>query len=123
MVKLTAAGPGHPADPRRPGHPYERARTGRQHAINRVAKLNAVTVVRGAAPAEAEFAGRRARCLIAQFGLNGQGSSPANIDFRPSAAPAKSNGAISPSEALAAAAAYRPFDRRKKSALRFVELA
>jgi hypothetical protein len=41
-----------------------------------VAKLQAVTVVRGVAPAEAEFADRRARFLIAQFGLGDRAGNP-----------------------------------------------
>lgn len=98
---------------------------GREHAIDRVSKLEAVTVARGAAPTEAEFAARRARFLTAQFGLGDHSSALAIVDFRASALPRKSAATTSPAEARAAAAAYRnqPGERRSKAALRFVELA
>jgi hypothetical protein len=98
---------------------------GREHAIDRVSKLEAVTVARGAAPTEAEFAARRARFLTDQFGLCDHSPVPANIDFRPCAPPKKTDATTSPGDASAAAAAYRaqPGERRRKSALRFVELA
>jgi len=125
MCKGRAARPGSLVDSRGRPRPYEQIFNGRGHAIDRVAKLKAVTVVRGAAPSEAEFAARRARFLIAQFGLSNHGSASANIDFPPSAPLVKADAATPPGDPLAAASAYRhiPFDRRSTSALRFVELA
>jgi hypothetical protein len=125
MVRITAAGSRQPVNSRRARQAYGSAPTGRQHAIDRVAKLGAVTVVRGAAPSEAEFAARRACSLIAQFGLGDHGCSPAKIAFRPSPPLAKPDAVTSPSSVLAAASAYRrtTFDRRSTSALRFVETA
>jgi hypothetical protein len=84
----------------------------RGHAIDRVDKLRAVTVMRGAAPAEASFAERQADVLITQFGL-GEPTS-AGTDPEPQA--------VSP---VTVAAAYRQpeGDRRSKSALRFVDFA
>ncbi len=98
---------------------------GREHAIARVSKLEAVTVVRGAAPTEAEFAARRARLLTAQLRLGDRSSASASHDSQPSALPAKAEVATSPEDALAAAAAYRDQtgERRREFALRFVEWA
>jgi hypothetical protein len=125
MFKVTAASPGSPVVSGLRQHRYKGALIGREHAIDRVAKLGAVTVVRGAAPAEAEFAGRRARVLIAQFGLGDHGPASAGVGSCPSASFAPAAVARSSEDAFAAAVAYRhtPFDRRNKSALRFVELA
>ena len=68
----------------------------REHAIERVGKLQAVTVARGATAAEAAVAAERAARLIARFGL------------RPP-----------PARALAYATAART-DRRSSRSLRFV---
>ncbi len=102
-----------------------RGPVGRDHAIDRLSKLEAVTVVRVAAPTEAEFAARRARLLTAQFRLGDHSSVSANIDFQPSALPVRADLATASGGALAAAAAYRDQsgERRRKSALRFVEWA
>jgi hypothetical protein len=68
----------------------------REQAIERIGKLQAVTVARGATAAEAAAAAERAARLIARFGL------------RPT-----------PARASAYATAARP-DRRSSRSLRFV---
>jgi hypothetical protein len=79
----------------------------REQAIERVRKLRAVTVERGATEAEAAVAASRAARLVARFGLQ---SPPA-----PEPAPA-------PAWAHAYAAAGRR-DRRSARSLRFVGFA
>ena len=68
----------------------------REQAVERVGKLRAVTVPRGATPAEAAVAAERAARLIVRFGLQ-----------------------PSPARARAYAAAART-DRRSSRSLRFV---
>jgi hypothetical protein len=72
----------------------------REQAIERVRKLQAVTVQRGATKFEAASAAERAARLVARFGL------------RQPAAPA-----LAPARAYAAAARH---DRRSSRSLRFV---
>jgi hypothetical protein len=73
----------------------------REQAVERVGKLRAVTVPRGATPAEAAAAAERAARLIVRFGLQ---PSPARARARAYAAAART-------------------DRRSPRSLRFVERA
>lgn len=102
---------------------YDGAPIGLEHAIDRVAKLQAITELRGAAPSEAEFASRRAQALSARFGLAERGFGHAQNEPAPSTALVPVEAPPSPQDVLAAAAAYRNLSRyrRSKSALRFLE--
>jgi hypothetical protein len=104
--------------------PARQGMVGRERAIYRIWKLEAVTVGRGAAPAEAEFAARRARLLATQFSLDDDGSAAVRIDLGAPAPRVKAGLVDAPRNENAAAAAYRtqPHDRRR-SAFRCVELA
>jgi hypothetical protein len=112
MLEVTTAGSIRETDAAGRSIPSSVLSLAREHAVDRVDKLRAVTVVRGAAPAEANFAGRQAELLIAQFGLGDQET--ASTDLAP----------LSPGQ-IAVAAAYRQpeSDRRSQSALRFVDFA
>ncbi len=113
MLEVTTAGSTPAIDAASRSVPPSVVGSAREHAIDRVDKLRAVTVTRGAAPAEADFAERQADVLITQFGL-GEPTSAGSTDLEPQA--------VSP---VTVAAAYRQpeGDRRSKSALRFVDFA
>jgi hypothetical protein len=125
MFRARTARPDSPVGSRDRPHLYDGALIGVEHAIDRVAKLEAITELRGAAPSEAEFASRRAQALSARFGLAEHGFGPAYDESGSSTALVPAEGSPSPQDVLAAAAAYRNLSRyrRSKSALRFMENA
>jgi hypothetical protein len=98
---------------------------------DRISKLEEITVAHGAAPSEAEFAARRARFLKEQLALGDHRLVPATINFRrtvssPSAGssvPTTVPPASANAPAVMAAYSARRGERRRKSALRFVEIA
>lgn len=123
MFRARTARPDAPVGSRERPYLYDGAGIGLDHAIARVAKLQAITELRGAAPSEAEFASRRAQALSARFGLADHGFRPAYCEPGSSTALVSVGASPSPQDVLAAAAAYRNLSRyrRRKSALRFLE--
>jgi hypothetical protein len=105
--------------------------TGRARTADRISKLEAITVANGASPSEAEFAARHARFLRTQLTLGDRRSGTTTITFRsgvnpgPTGSPAPGTAPARSVNAPAVVAAYgaRRGERRRKAALRFVELA
>jgi hypothetical protein len=125
MSRARTARPDSPVPSRDRPYLYDGAPIGRERAIDRVAKLEAITESRGAAPSEAEFASRRAQALNARFGLADHGVGPGRKGSGSSMALVSAERPPSPQDVIAAAAAYRNLSRykRSKSALRFLENA